>query len=132
MYIKAYEGWHIPYPDRYFDVGFVVFVLHHIPHATHILREIARTCHRIVVVEDVPTGPMHRLAIDVLDGLGNWEFFAHPHSNHTAEEWHGVFNDAIPYPYCVTQPTAWYATAKASLMGHHIFQMKFNTDRCPR
>ena len=101
-----------------------MFVLHHLPHATHILREIARTCHPIVVFEDVTTGPMHRLAIEVLDELGNWEFLAHPDSSHTTDEWHGVFKDAIQYPYCVTQTTASHATAKASLMGHHIFQIE--------
>ena len=71
---STYDGWHIRYPDRYFDVGFVVFVLHHIPHATCIVREMARTCHRIVIAEDVPSVLMHRLAIEVLDGLGNWDF----------------------------------------------------------
>ena len=64
---------------------------------------------------------MRQLLVETRDGLGNWEFFTHPHSNYTAEEWQTVFKNTILQPSRVQRDTPWHDTLKATLMGHRVF-----------
>ena len=50
-YIK-YDGFNIPYSDKYFDLTICMFVLHHIPHQNKIIKEIKRVSKNIVILED--------------------------------------------------------------------------------
>lgn len=85
-HVVVYDGKKIPFDEGAFDVGVACTVLHHIPDVDNSLAELFRTCCRVIIVEDVPTGPLHDLIIKVLDSLTNWEFIGHPHSNKTDAE----------------------------------------------
>lgn len=91
--VTVYDGSVIPFPDKSFDVGLACTVLHHIPDPIAALKELFRVCRRVIVVEDVPTGPLHELVIWALDSVGNCEFLGHPHSNKTGPEWQRCFRD---------------------------------------
>lgn len=60
-----YDGVHLPFPDRSFDVVLLVFVLHHVPNALkpQLFDEVRRVARRhIVVIEDTPRTPIDWLA----------------------------------------------------------------------
>jgi len=49
----VYDGKHLPFPDRSFDVVVIVFVLHHCTDQEQVIREAARVCRRsVLVIED--------------------------------------------------------------------------------
>ena len=49
-----FNGKHIPFEDDTFDIGICAFVLHHTPHQKELLKELARTCAKIIIIEDTP------------------------------------------------------------------------------
>lgn len=49
-----FDGKQIPFDDAAFDIGICAFVLHHTPHQRELLRELARTCNKIIIIEDTP------------------------------------------------------------------------------
>lgn len=51
---QLFDGDRIPYGDKTFDLGICSFVLHHTSTYLHILRELKRTCRRILVIENTP------------------------------------------------------------------------------
>ena len=58
----VYDGHILPYPDDSFDVVVSMFVLHHIPHHTSIVKELKRVARkRIILVEDHPITTYDRL-----------------------------------------------------------------------
>lgn len=89
--VVVYDGKKIPFEDDAFDVGVACTVLHHIPDVDLSVSELFRTCRRVIIVEDVPTGPISDLVIKGLDSLANWEIWGHPHSNKTDAEWKECF-----------------------------------------
>jgi ubiquinone/menaquinone biosynthesis C-methylase UbiE len=44
-----FDGYSIPYPDKFFDVAICIHVLEHVEHERILLREIARVANEIVV-----------------------------------------------------------------------------------
>lgn len=53
--VIRFDGLHLPFPDRSFDVVLLSYVLHHLDSPAELLRECARTCRgRVLVVEDAP------------------------------------------------------------------------------
>jgi len=52
----VYDGFKLPYEDNSFDVVVCMFVLHHIPHQSKIIKEIMRVCKkRLIILEDDPS-----------------------------------------------------------------------------
>jgi len=86
-----YDGKRMPFEDDAFDVALVMFVLHHSFHHQEILVEAKRVARRVVVVEDVFYGPLHKYWTFFLDSVANGEFFGHPHSNRDDAGWRGFF-----------------------------------------
>lgn len=82
-----FDGRHIPFSDKEFDLGVCAFVLHHTPNQEFLLRELKRTCHTIIVLEDTPKTKKE------------WSYaYKHAQSDwgscekcfHTTEEWEGI------------------------------------------
>ena len=51
---QLFDGQSIPFPDKSFDLGVCAFVLHHTTTQEDLLDELARTCRRILILEDTP------------------------------------------------------------------------------
>ena len=86
-----YDGKKIPFKDDSFDVALVLTVLHHTPDPEKLLKEVGRVANRIVIIEDIYGGLVGKYATFFFDSLFNLEFFGHPHSNKSDEEWKKCF-----------------------------------------
>jgi ubiquinone/menaquinone biosynthesis C-methylase UbiE len=88
-----YNGRHMPFKDKSFDTALLLTVLHHIPADSQlgVLEEASRVAKRLIIIEDVYSGNLHKFATQCFDSLMNLEFFGHPHSNRTDAEWRALF-----------------------------------------
>lgn len=86
-----YDGRHIPFEDKSFDVALLVFILHHTSEPEAIIKEASRVARRLVVIEDIYRGPVHKRVTFFFDSLLNWEWKGHPHSNRSDREWKATF-----------------------------------------
>ena len=50
--VILYDGRHFPFPDHSFDGAVCNYVLHHTPHPRELIAEMARTCRRIILMEE--------------------------------------------------------------------------------
>jgi SAM-dependent methyltransferase len=87
-----YDGRTIPFPDDRFEVGLLITVLHHTPDPDAILREAARVCKRLIIIEDIYSNRWHKYVTFTMDSLLNADFFDHPHTNKSDPEWRGLFD----------------------------------------
>ncbi|MFH1971104.1 MAG: methyltransferase domain-containing protein [Patescibacteria group bacterium] len=83
----------IPYKDNSFDVALILTVLHHTPDPIKIIKEAKRVAKRIIIVEDVYENNFQKLLTFVVDSIINFEFFKHPHSNKSDNEWIQLFKN---------------------------------------
>ncbi|MDZ7795293.1 MAG: class I SAM-dependent methyltransferase [Spirochaetia bacterium] len=86
-----YDGIQIPFPDKHFDCGLLLTVLHHTPDPEAILKETSRVCRKIIIIEDVYSNCLQKYLTFFIDSLFNMEFFGHPHSNKTDAQWRSTF-----------------------------------------
>ncbi len=86
-----YDGKTIPFKKNSFDVALILSVLHHTPDPEKIIREAKRVAKRLIIMEDIYYGWVDKLVTHILDSLSNLEFFGHPHSNRTDEQWQKLF-----------------------------------------
>lgn len=86
-----YDGHHIPFKDKSFDVALIITVLHHLDHQEVLIREAARVAKKIILVEDIYSSRTEKHLTYILDSISNLEFIGHPHSNQTKEEWLKLF-----------------------------------------
>ncbi len=86
-----YDGQRIPFEDKSFDVALLVFMLHHTENPDAILEEASRVARRLIVIEDIYRGPVHRQVTFFFDSLLNWEWRGHPHSNRSDAQWKATF-----------------------------------------
>lgn len=72
-----FDGLHLPFPDRAFDVAILSNVLHHADDQPGIFAETCRVTRRRVVIKDhLATSRLDRWKLAVLDILGNRRFGA--------------------------------------------------------
>ena len=90
-----YNGRDIPFPDKTFDLGLILFVLHHTSkaNAVNIIKETKRVAKRVLIIEDIYFNWLQKYYTFFLDSLTNLEFFRHPHSNRTDPEWRSLFGE---------------------------------------
>jgi hypothetical protein len=86
-----YDGRNIPFGNKSFDVALLVFMLHHTGDPEAMLVEASRVAGRLIVIEDIYRGPVHRQVTFFFDSLLNWEWRGHPHSNRSDREWKATF-----------------------------------------
>ncbi|MEO0786429.1 MAG: class I SAM-dependent methyltransferase [Pseudomonadota bacterium] len=87
-----YDGKRMPFEDRAFDAALLLTMLHHTPDPDAILREAARIARRLIIVEDVYSGPLQRYLTYCADSLINLEVFGHPHTNRDDAGWRATFD----------------------------------------
>lgn len=88
-----YDGGAFPYPDNAFDAALLLTMLHHCPEHSTLLTEARRVARRVLVVEDIYSGPATRRLTKVADSITNLEFFGHPHSNRDDAGWRSLFDE---------------------------------------
>lgn len=86
-----YDGHTMPFADDSFDLATLITTLHHTPDPDHVVAEAARVAKRMIVMEDVIYTKPHKYATFFMDSLLNVEFFGHPHSNKSDEQWKATF-----------------------------------------
>jgi SAM-dependent methyltransferase len=92
--VQVFDGEHIPYADKSFDVVLFVDVLHHTRDAMALLREAVRTARRALVIKDHSLqGFAAGLTLRAMDMIGNAR--------------HGV---SLPYNYW--SPAQWDEAAR--------------------
>ena len=91
---KLYDGQTIPFPEDYFDLVLISFVLHHAENPISILKEAKRVGKRIIIFEDLAEGIFGKIYC-FLHWL-TWNLFFGKSSRfnfHTKEEWEGIFKN---------------------------------------
>ena len=70
-----FDGRHLPFPDRSFELAYSIDVLHHCDDPQASLREMLRCTARLLVIKDhTYRTPFGRLTLSILDELGNRRF----------------------------------------------------------
>jgi len=91
---KIYDGKKIPFPENYFDLVIISFVLHHTEDPILVLSEAKRVGKRMIVFEDLPEGVLGKLYC-FLHWI-TWNLFFGKSSRfnfHTAKEWREIFKN---------------------------------------
>ncbi len=86
-----FDGHHIPFENKSYDVGLLITVLHHAKNAEQLFDETARVSKTIVIIEDVYDSWLRKRLTFLFDSLLNMEFRGHPHNNKTDKEWKQFF-----------------------------------------
>lgn len=91
--ITAYNGRDLPFSDAQFDVGILSYVLHHCEDPDQVLREAARVCRRLIILETVYITDFDRRRTTFLDHNANRlrGIPKEPLHFDTAEGWHRRF-----------------------------------------
>ncbi|MEP3225498.1 MAG: class I SAM-dependent methyltransferase [Parasphingorhabdus sp.] len=87
-----YDGEIMPFDDQTFDTGLLLTILHHTKRPDVILHEAARISKRLIIIEDVYESPWQAFYTKWTDKLTNMEFFGHPHSNRSHQQWLATFD----------------------------------------
>lgn len=89
-----YDGQKLPFANNEFAVGLLITVLHHTSNPENIIKEIQRVASKLLIIEeDIYANLWQKYATFFIDSLLNLEFFHHPHSNKTDNEWRLLFKE---------------------------------------
>lgn len=66
-----FDGKHLPFENKSFDLTLIIFVLHHSNYPIEILSELKRTAKKIIVIEDTPKNMIEKTAWHFWDWLLN-------------------------------------------------------------
>ncbi len=87
-----YDGKKLPFENNSFDVSLLITVLHHCPEPDIVFKEALRVSKkRLIILEDVYRSHLMKYLTWGMDRLVNLEFFGHPHTNKSEEEWEALF-----------------------------------------
>jgi len=91
--VQQFDGVHLPFGDKDFDVVLFVDVLHHTEKKLELLREAARVARKGIVIKDhVTHGWFSFQVLKFMDYVGNCHHgVALPYLYWTAEEWQRAF-----------------------------------------
>jgi SAM-dependent methyltransferase len=91
---KLYDGQTIPFPENYFDLVLISFVLHHTENPISILKEAKRVGKRIIIFEDLAEGIFGKFYCFLHWMSWNLFFGKSPKFNfYTRKEWERIFKD---------------------------------------
>ena len=91
---RIYDGKKIPFPENYFDLVIISFVLHHTEDPVSILKEAKRVGKRIIIFEDLPEGILGKIYCFFHWVTWNLFFGKSPKFNfHTKKEWEEIFKN---------------------------------------
>ncbi len=94
--VQQFDGVHLPFADREFDVAMMVDVLHHASQQDALLAEMARVVSRAVLIKDhVVRGTLAHATLRFMDWVGNVRHgVALPYSYWTEDRWRRGFANA--------------------------------------
>ncbi len=72
---RLFDGYHIPYPDKYFDLAVAIHVLEHVEHERLLLREMRRVARRVYVEVPLEHGIAVRRSITNGRPFGHINFY---------------------------------------------------------
>jgi SAM-dependent methyltransferase len=91
---KIYNGKKIPFPENYFDLVIISFVLHHTQDPISILKEARRVGKRLIIFEDLPEGIFGKIYCFLHWISWNLFFGKSPKFNfHKTKEWKEIFKN---------------------------------------
>ena len=91
VHVKVYGGSTFPFQEKQFDTCQLITMLHHTTNAEELINEAKRVSNRVIIMEDVYESQFQKYVTWFTDSLINWEFYGHPHTNRTDEEWKALF-----------------------------------------
>ena len=92
--LKLFDGEHIPFPNRSFDISLLGTVLHHANFPLRLLGDTIRvTNKRLIVIESVEINKHHRAA----QAFADWVY-------------NRILNDGVNCPYNFQTPSGWRST----------------------
>jgi SAM-dependent methyltransferase len=92
--VRTFDGEHIPYPDRSFDVVMFVDVLHHTADPRILLREAARVGKALLIKDHFREGPLANETLRLMDWVGNARHgVALPYNYWPKSEWIAAFDE---------------------------------------
>lgn len=86
-----YDGAHLPFGDKSFDIALLLVVLHHAKDSLGLLREASRVAKRIIISEDIYFTTFGKHKTHIIDNILNFDFFPGHHANRSDDEWKKLF-----------------------------------------
>lgn len=87
----VYDGKNIPFANDAFEYGIILTVLHHIDDPDAVLKEAARVCKNLVIMEDIYENKLQQYLTYFLDSLANLFYSPCPHTNKNDAGWRTAF-----------------------------------------
>ena len=75
---QLFDGYRIPYPDKYFDLAIAAHVLEHVEHERMFLREVSRVSRRAYIEVPLEHGIRIQRSIDAGKRFGHINFYTKP------------------------------------------------------
>ena len=87
--VQPFDGVHLPFPDRHFDVVLFTDVLHHTADPMILLREASRVAQRCIVIKDhLKEGVLGAATLRFMDFVGNSRYgVVLPYNYWKREQW---------------------------------------------
>ena len=92
---RIFDGFKIPFPDNYFDLTLISYVLHHAQDPEALLKEAKRVSKKIIIFEDLPKGLLSKLRCFLHQTSYNLFFQRKKQKFNfkTKEEWEKIFKE---------------------------------------
>lgn len=87
-----YDGKKLPFPNNSFDACLLLAVLHHTKNPDVMLEEVKRVARKVIILEDIYSNSAQKYFTYLVDSILNVEFFNHPRSNRTDDQWRETFH----------------------------------------
>lgn len=89
----VYNGKDMPFPEKSFDCGLLLTVLHHVENNEKLLMESARVCRKVIIIEDIYDNKFLQFFTYLADSIINFLYAPCPHTNRTDAEWRRLFEE---------------------------------------
>lgn len=98
--VVTYDGEHLPFEDKSFDVVMFIDVLHHTNCALNLLAEAARVARRLIIIKDhLCEGAWDQQILRFMDRVGNDRFDVPSPGNYwSREQWLRSFQELMLKP----------------------------------
>jgi SAM-dependent methyltransferase len=92
--VKQFDGLHLPYADKSWDVAMFVDVLHHTNHQRELLKEALRVANVIVIKDHLDDGLLSNRTLRFMDHVGNADYgVALPYDYWSTRQWTETFEE---------------------------------------
>lgn len=92
--VVLYDGKKLTFPDKSFDTGLLLMVLHHTLDPAVVFSEVARVSKEIIVIETTYRSLFEKIYTVLIDTLANLHLRFYWNSYRTDQEWRKFFKEA--------------------------------------